>query len=146
MPSLPPRGRIEKTGSTMANAVIDTNVLVSGLWNPSGAPGTVLSMILAGQITPWYSGGILCEYADVLNRKEFPFAKADVDALLGFIQRKGIAATFTVSRVPFADESDRIFYDVAISNNIPLITGNLRHYPAHPLVCGVSAFLSEIRA
>ncbi|MBP7637926.1 MAG: putative toxin-antitoxin system toxin component, PIN family [Kiritimatiellae bacterium] len=128
----------------MSNAVIDTNILVSGLWNPSGAPGNVLSMILAGRITPWYSGDILCEYADVLYRKEFPFAKADVDTLLGFIQKKGIAATFTVSRVPFADESDRIFYDVAVSNNVPLITGNLRHYPAHPLVLCVSAFLADI--
>jgi len=67
-----------------------------------------------------------------------------VDALLGFIQKKGIAATFTVSLVPFADESDRIFYDVAVSNNVPLITGNLKHYPSHPLVLGVSAFLSGL--
>ncbi len=144
MPSLPPRGRTGKTGNAMSNAVIDTNVLVSGLWNPSGAPGTVLSMVLAGRITPWYSGAILCEYSDVLNRKEFPFAKADVDALLGFIQRRGVAATFTVSRVSFTDESDRIFYDIAVSNNVPLVTGNLRHYPAHPLVRSVSAFLSEL--
>jgi len=128
----------------MSNAVVDTNILVSGLWNPSGAPGIVLSMILSGRLTVWYTGVILCGYADVLHRKEFPFAKADVDALLGFLQKKGIAATFTASTVPFADESDRIFYDVAVSNKIPLVTGNLRHFPAHPLVLGVSAFLAGI--
>lgn len=101
-------GRTKKTGNAMSNAVIDTNILVSGLWNPSGAPGMVLSMILSGRLTVWYTGGILCEYANVLHRKEFPFANADVDALLGFLQKKGLAATFTVSPVPFADESDRI--------------------------------------
>lgn len=128
----------------MSGAVIDTNVLVSGLLNPAGGPGTVVSMVLSGQITVWYAGGILCEYMDVLNRKAFSFDEADVETLLEFIRRKGVAATFATSRVPFKDESDRIFYDVAVSNGIPLVTGNMKHFPSHPQVLGVAAFLETV--
>lgn len=130
----------------MSGAVIDTNILVSGLLSPSGGPGTVVSMILSGQITVWYAGGILCEYMEVLNRKEFPFEKAEVEALLGFIRRKGVAATCMTSARAFTDESDRIFYDVAVSNGIPLVTGNLKHFPLHPQILGVTAFLTTVRS
>ena len=37
----------------------------------------------------------------------------------------------------FADESDRVFYEVALAgqdDDTRLVTGNLRHYPVSPIV------------
>jgi hypothetical protein len=37
-----------------------------------------------------------------------------------------------------------ILYDVAVSNDIPLVTGNLKHFPSHPHILGVAAFLKTV--
>jgi hypothetical protein len=61
--------------------------------------------------------------------------------LLSFIERSGIPIVRKKSDIPFTDESDRVFFDAAVSNGIPLVTGNLKHYPKHRLVQSVAVFL-----
>jgi hypothetical protein len=39
------------------------------------------------------------------------------------------------------DESDRVFYDVAVAGSAMLITGNLKHYPDAPNVIAPADFL-----
>ena len=53
--------------------VLDTNVLVSGLLNPDGAPGRLLDLILGGRLQILYDDRILGEYSDVLARPQFGF-------------------------------------------------------------------------
>ncbi|NEX23818.1 putative toxin-antitoxin system toxin component, PIN family [Thiorhodococcus mannitoliphagus] len=47
--------------------VVDTNVFVSGLINPRGAPGAV-DAVIEGRITPVFSSETLAELQDVLAR------------------------------------------------------------------------------
>ena len=44
--------------------------------------------------------------------------------------------------IPFADEDDRKFYEVAKQVNAKLITGNLKHFPEDPLVTTAADFLA----
>jgi putative PIN family toxin of toxin-antitoxin system len=48
--------------------VVDTNVFVSGLINPRGAPGAVVDAVIEGRITPVFGSETLAELQDVLAR------------------------------------------------------------------------------
>jgi putative PIN family toxin of toxin-antitoxin system len=52
-------------------AVIDTNVLVSGLLSPAGNEALILLAIHQGLMHPCFSEDILEEYAAVLARPKF---------------------------------------------------------------------------
>jgi len=54
-------------------AVIDTNVLVSGLLSPAGNEALILLAIHQGLVHPCFSEEILEEYAAVLARPKFAF-------------------------------------------------------------------------
>jgi putative PIN family toxin of toxin-antitoxin system len=66
----------------MKGAVIDTNVLVSGLLSRSGSPAQILNLLVNKRIAAYYDHRILEEYRDVLSRAQFGFTKAEVDGLL----------------------------------------------------------------
>lgn len=61
-----PRGK--KSGSHGVRAVVDTNVWVSALINPSGAPAEVLTAYRAGAFTLVTSEEMLAEVGEVLAR------------------------------------------------------------------------------
>jgi putative PIN family toxin of toxin-antitoxin system len=58
-------------------AVIDTNVLVSGLLSPAGNEALILLAIDQGPVHPCFSEDILEEYAAVLARAKFASAGRD---------------------------------------------------------------------
>ena len=62
--------------------VVDTNVLVSGLLNPYGAPGQIVNLIAAGELSLAFDARILGEYRNVLLRPAFSFRLGHVHALL----------------------------------------------------------------
>lgn len=61
-------------------AVLDTNVLVSGMFtgNPSSTTRQILDLTLEGAITPLINKEIVDEYSEVLSRDKFPFRPEDV--------------------------------------------------------------------
>jgi predicted nucleic acid-binding protein len=63
-------------------AVIDTNVLVSGLLSAAGNEALILLAVRQGLVRPCMSEAIAAEYAGVLARPKFPFAPEQVEALL----------------------------------------------------------------
>ena len=110
-------------------AVIDTNVVVSGLINPHGAPGRVIDAVLAGVIIPLYDDRILGEYRDVLRRKRFGFDVAVVDAFLDYVECFGEPVIATGAGVTLPDPDDLPFLEVAIAGHADaVITGNGRHF------------------
>lgn len=123
--------------------VIDTNVLVSALLSRQGGPARILSMVLRGDVIPCYDYRILCEYREVLERPRFGFSKGEVNALLDWIEYAGQSVLPEPVDEPFVDESDRKFYEVALYCNSVLVTGNLKHYPPHPLVLSVPVYLEK---
>jgi uncharacterized protein len=115
--------------------VLDTNVLVAGLLNPYGAPGRIVNMVAAGELSLYFDSRILGEYRDVLQRPVFSFPLEYVDALLEQIRCDGVsvAAGPLLHRLP--DRDDEAFLEVAMAAAADyLVTGNLRHYPAQ--CCG----------
>jgi putative PIN family toxin of toxin-antitoxin system len=70
-------------------AVLDTNVLVSALLSPAGAPGMVLLAVNHGLVRPCVSEAILAENANVLARPKFGFSPNEIAALIATLRRTG---------------------------------------------------------
>ena len=122
-------------------AVIDTNILVSGLWKPAGSASLLVAQLLSGAVTPCYDYRIIDEYRDVLNRPKFRFSPALVDMLLDTVIKDGIAvAARPLPDADVRDEDDRAFFEVAKAVNAPLVTGNMKHFPPDPLVISLADF------
>jgi putative PIN family toxin of toxin-antitoxin system len=122
--------------------VLDTNVIVSALLNPSGAPAAVLNLVLRQSATLLVDNRILFEYSDVLRREKFAFPPHAVDALLDFARASSQYVTTAQSKTKLRDEDDRPFYEVAVSGSADyLITGNQRHFPRKSFVVTAAEFL-----
>jgi putative PIN family toxin of toxin-antitoxin system len=111
--------------------VLDTNVLVSGLLTPRGAPGRVVDLVIGGSLQLLVDDRILKEYRDVLSRGRFGFSPGDVSRLLDFVTETAtpVLAAPLLRRLP--DSTDEPFLEVALSGRADaLVTGNARHFPA----------------
>lgn len=118
----------------MIFAVIDTNVIVSSLLtkHPDSATAIVVSAAMDGRIVPLYNDAILDEYREVLSRPRFGFSVERVDAIVNAIETTGLDLESLTWSGNLPDESDRVFFEVALagqSDDAKLVTGNLKHYP-----------------
>jgi putative PIN family toxin of toxin-antitoxin system len=125
----------------MPPVVIDTNVLVSALMARGSVPHQIIGLIRNGALQMRYNDAILAEYRDVLSRPKFNFRAENIQKVVNGIIRAGIEVNAVFSAFFMPDESDRKFYDVAISADALLITGNKKHYPAEPFVLTPADFL-----
>jgi putative PIN family toxin of toxin-antitoxin system len=126
----------------MRRVVLDTNVVVSALLTPQGKTAKILDLLTGERLQAYYSTEILAEYLDVLSRPRFNFAAQDQASFINGMRRIGVLVEPPVSNVPFVDESDRIFYDVAKFCDAILITGNLKHYPHDSCIIRPAEFLA----
>ena len=111
--------------------VLDTNVVVSGLISPFGAPGEIVRMVASGVLQLCYDARVLSEYRNVLLRQEFSFDQAHVEDLLDQIETCGHVATGKLLTERLSDSDDEPFLEVALGGEAHyLVTGNLKHYPA----------------
>jgi uncharacterized protein len=111
-------------------AVIDTNVLVSGLLSPAGNEALIILAIHQGLIGPCFSEEIIQEYAAVLARPKFSFEPDEIAAALAMFRDKGefVAPRATARNLP--DPDDTKFVDCAETAQAEfLVTGNKRHFP-----------------
>jgi len=127
--------------AAVINAVIDTNVLVSALLSPNGAPAKILNMAISGKILICIDSRIMLEYENVLRRDKFPFEPSDVSVLLDRILQIGIIVVPKPTDIIFSDQDDAKFYEVAKCTGAFLVTGNMRHYPKEPNVISPNDFL-----
>ena len=113
----------------MKRFVLDTNVVVSGLLNPHGAPGLLLSAAVASDFVVLYDDRILGEYADVLLRPKFGFAERYVRLVLAALAR-GEAIVARPLEIALPDPDDLSCLEVAVAGAADaLVTGNPRHFP-----------------
>jgi putative PIN family toxin of toxin-antitoxin system len=114
-------------------AVIDTNVIVSGLLSPAGNEALILLAVHQSLIRPCFSDEILAEYAGVLARPKFAFPPEEVDALLTMLRGRGelVAADPSAPRSPDPDDSKFLQCAHAAQADF-LVTGNKRHFPGSP--------------
>ncbi len=127
----------------MIKVVLDTNIFVSAFWSKSGNAAQILRMFLDNRLLLIYSSDILIEYKIVLRRPAFQFRRVKIGEIINQLRKYGIPVDPPASDMPFSDGRDRKFYDAARMHNAVLITGNLRHYPASPLIKTAADFLAE---
>jgi putative PIN family toxin of toxin-antitoxin system len=110
--------------------VLDTNVLVSALLSPNGAPAAVLQLVLAGRVVLCFGARILSEYREVLRRSKFDFDTHLVDDLLEFLESEGELVASVPLPMSLPDPDDAMFLEVATAGGAEhLVTGNVRHFP-----------------
>ena len=115
-------------------AVIDTNVLLSGLLskNEDSATVKVLDAVFEGKIIPLYHQEILDEYDEVLHREKFHLRKEVIQTVLDAIKQYGIEVFPQPTGAILIDMDDLVFYEVAMEkrdDGAYLVTGNQKHYP-----------------
>jgi len=111
------------------NIVLDTNVLVSGLLNPHGAPGQIVRLVAAGDIILCHDARIIDEYRRVLQYEKFQFDEALAANLIDEIKASGIPVAAKPLGFALPDPEDEKFLEVAIAGGVVcLVTGNIRHY------------------
>lgn len=89
--------------------VLDTNVLVSGLLNPHGAPGRIVDLVLEGTLTLLVDDRVLAEYQGVLTRPRFGFEAGDVGAVIDFIDVSAERVPSVPLRLTALDPDDTAF-------------------------------------
>jgi putative toxin-antitoxin system toxin component, PIN family len=113
-------------------AVVDTNVLVSGLLSGHGPPGKLINAIETGLLIPVFSEPILFEYLDVLLRPGLKLERGMVSELMEIFYLLGdLVDVLDLDTEEFTDKDDVPFYAAAMATQCPLITGNLKHFPRH---------------
>ena len=133
-------------------AVIDTNVLVSGVLNPYGQAGRIVDGILAQTFVTLYDDRILAEYRAVLARPVFGFRRAEIDAFVDFVEATGESVVAASLAVVLPDPNDLPFLEVAAAGRADaLVTGNARHFRprrgSHNVnVCTPADFLRRLEA
>lgn len=111
--------------------VLDTNVLVSGILSAQSHPGRIVDWVRTATLTPVVDDRILAEYADVLRRPYFRryFSLHEAETMLDFLHRGSDYVVCSGSALCLPDPDDASFLETALTLSIPLITGNLRHFP-----------------
>jgi uncharacterized protein len=112
-------------------AVLDTNVLVSGLMFSANPPGRILDLVRAGKLQLVVDDRILAEYDEVLARPSFAryFTVEDCDRILGLIRYEAMPVICSERFADLPDPDDACFAECALAAEVPLVTGNLRHFP-----------------
>ena len=110
--------------------VLDTNVLVSGLLNPFGAPGEIVRMLGAPEITLCVDARILAVYHEVIRRPRFGIDPIKADEMMEGLYQSSEIYPARPLRLGLPDEDDEPFLAVALAARARvLITGNLKHFP-----------------
>jgi putative PIN family toxin of toxin-antitoxin system len=111
--------------------VLDTNLLVSGVLSPSNAPGRIIDALRTEQIQLVIDDRIFLEYGEVLRRPKFErFIRSEErEWILDYIFNSALRVTSMYHFADLPDPYDACFLEVAATAKVPLITGNLKHFP-----------------
>ena len=130
-------------------AVPDTNVLVSGLLTPAGDCSAILNLIGDERVEPCFDDRIFREYEDVLARPELGIEPQDAAELLALLRTNGRLVVAPPLSGPLPDSDDQAMLEVAAAAGAVLVTGNMRHFPAHlrhgVVVLAPREFLDHLR-
>ncbi|MDP6629543.1 MAG: putative toxin-antitoxin system toxin component, PIN family [Kiritimatiellia bacterium] len=113
-------------------AVVDTNVLYSGLYSQSGASFQILRLIDRGRLVPQLSTTLLFEYEDVLTRNQHELKLSDRavnDVLDGFCLRGECRKVHFLWRPQLSDPKDDHVLELAVAaSGVDIVTHNLRDF------------------
>jgi uncharacterized protein len=114
--------------------VLDTNILISACWTPSGLEAAVLQSVLDGKITACVSAPVWAEYNDVLFRDKFAVLHGRAGEVLSALKVLALTVEpLETLNISSDDDDNRLLECAAAAGADYLVTGNLRHFPAE---CG----------
>ena len=115
----------------MNRAVFDTNVIVSGFLSPDGPPGRIVEWLRCGAVIAVLDDRIFVEYSEVLVRPALGLPVGEVEIVLAAIRAKSfwVEAAGTLPKQQLPDSDDAPFLECARTAEVPLVTGNTRHFP-----------------
>jgi predicted nucleic acid-binding protein len=93
-----------------------------------GAPASILNLAINGSVIVILDTRIFDEYAEVLQREKFAFPEDAVKEILAFIQREGVFVLPLPVACTVPDPGDLPFIEVALYVQVPIVTGNVRHF------------------
>ena len=114
-------------------AVVDTNVIVSGLLTKNNESPTrvILDSVFADKIIPLLNSEIMMEYKEVLSRGKFKLSEQAIRTVLDVFSIKGEVYSRYCTGALLPDPDDLVFYETYAScENSYLITGNKKHFPS----------------
>jgi putative PIN family toxin of toxin-antitoxin system len=108
--------------------VVDTNVVLAGLRSPQGASYQVLRLLGRGLFDIHISVPLVLEYESVAVRylEDLPISRSDVEIVLNYICKVGIAHEIFYLWRPFlSDRDDDMVLEVAVaSGSTAIVTFN----------------------
>lgn len=113
-------------------AVVDTNILVSALLRSDGPPGAVVRGLFVQALEPVVCRDIMAEYRSVLPRRRLRLRAVDIDELLALIEAQAhwVEVPAYTGQPALSDPADWPFIACAMAADCPVITGNVRDFPA----------------
>lgn len=126
---------------------MEMSIIISAAISDKGNPAKILQMVFDEELVPVFDSLIFSEYKNVLSRAKFKFSQELQGFILKALERG--AEEFSLpaiktSTVPFTDETDRKFYDVARSCGVILVSGNTKHFPNEPFIMTPAQFLQSL--
>lgn len=129
-------------------AVIDTNIFMAALLNPSGAPAKIRRRWRQRQFEILTSEAVLEEYVDVLTHAP-AIAVSDAQFLIDEIEALSRRVEISGALQACKDPDDDKFLETAVTGSADfLVTKNLKHFPrksyGHVRIVNVAIFLNEL--
>ncbi len=113
-------------------AVIDTNVLYSGLYSATGASYQILRLIERGRVVPLLSTTLLFEYEEVLKRNQEMLklsGRAIDDVLDGICSRGECRRIHFLWRPQLSDPKDDHVLELAVAaSGADIVTHNVKDF------------------
>jgi uncharacterized protein len=103
----------------MRRAVIDTNVWISALLNPTGAPAQVLAALETGRFDLVTSEPLLAEIRQVLSRprisRKYGIGRDDGESLVGRLRRRAVSVVYPTGLLRLCrDPNDDMVIETAV--------------------------------
>jgi len=105
-------------------------LVVSGFLSPHGPPGRILDLLLARQVRLAWDDRLRTEYFEVLSRPKFNLDPHLLDFFFAIFPFQEHVSASPWKEPVSPDPDDTPFLEVALAARAPLVTGNLRHFPA----------------
>ncbi len=94
-------------------------------------PGRIIDLVRAGAVRLVVDDRILGEYADVLQRPYLAkyLTPMEIGWTLDFLTHASLRTVADTVIGGLPDSKDACFLELALSAGIPLVTGNIKHFP-----------------
>ena len=122
----------------MIRVVLDTNIIVSALLNPLGAPAQVFSLAVDNVVQLCVCGAIYDEYEEVIRRPRLGRSEKLIAVALRVIRENGFWVKPARGIRACTDPDDDIFLECAQAARADyLVTGNIKDFPSSWLQTGI---------